>query len=728
MLDPKVVAKGFGGGDHATGVRNLNDIVRRAGGYEPGPTVAKKGKKGFAQSGGAGDPRRRRAPPTIPNPAAVFAAHPAVASAPSPYLAETAGKPALPPSNDFLTSGLFGDQTPAPVPQAPIAGNMHGLFNKLMPPPAAPSTGALTAPLPPQPTLKNMAQTAVAENASALPKVPLITESGNGFQIRDAIQAGGRPGSQISFNYGAGHGMEAGAAPIVATADKTGKFNQFGNMGLRAARGGVVPGFQESGVVKPGFFPVPAGPLQDVTDLGARAQLAQDRWDKRWTAGLEAKAAADAEAAAAAKAAEAEAVRSGKSFTEGMRNTYQQPIGAAAKAGAQRAYEIGKAVLPEAATIGKVARGVSRTMPYVGAGMAGVDLVDVASDPNKTKGDVVNEAAGQAGRLGAAGVGAYGGAMLGAMTGPGAVVASPVLAALGGIGGYMGAGKLIHAGREFFGADPRDPSETSQGWFKKKGETPTAADVPQAAAVAEKPAAPAAPEKPSLRDIMMLRAMALGGGGTGAMKEQGHLLGYLGQTEGLGNSAAATMAKLQSENEKDIDASIKGLLQKSVTDPKTGKTEKVDDLAAEQRMRADLTAHRGPDGQPIDIYKMDRRQRDAVINEWVERDRAQQKLKARQVESGDKKQLVSDRTRPITLKQGGMGLGDWWGSPNIKFWDDYVPSFYGGGLRNKVAQVPVLDPTTGKPTIQSFPATVPFTNEQGFPDLEALSHARNAGK
>lgn len=49
MLNPETVADHFGGGDHAMGVRNLNNIVRSATGKEPGAKMV-KGKVGYTDS------------------------------------------------------------------------------------------------------------------------------------------------------------------------------------------------------------------------------------------------------------------------------------------------------------------------------------------------------------------------------------------------------------------------------------------------------------------------------------------------------------------------------------------------------------------------------------------------------------------------------------------------------------------------------------------------------
>jgi hypothetical protein len=117
--------------------------------------------------------------------------------------------------------------------------------------------------------------------------------------------------------------------------------------------------------------------------------------------------------------------------------------------------------LARAATINKYA---GRVLAPVGAAIAAGNIVDVATDPEKTGSDVAAQIAREAGGWGSAGVGAAlgakGGAALGAIGGPLAPITVPAGAALGGIAGgiagYYGANKLMDLGG-------KDPSKTSQG-------------------------------------------------------------------------------------------------------------------------------------------------------------------------------------------------------------------------------------------------------------------------
>lgn len=52
LLNPETVENGFGDGDYDKGVRRLDNIVRRATGKEPGPTMVADSKLGFEDSGG----------------------------------------------------------------------------------------------------------------------------------------------------------------------------------------------------------------------------------------------------------------------------------------------------------------------------------------------------------------------------------------------------------------------------------------------------------------------------------------------------------------------------------------------------------------------------------------------------------------------------------------------------------------------------------------------------
>lgn len=125
---------------------------------------------------------------------------------------------------------------------------------------------------------------------------------------------------------------------------------------------------------------------------------------------------------------------------------------------------------PDAATQAKPKMGMAgKALGGLGLGLSladeGQKVYQVAADANTNGYDVATQVAEGAGRLGAAGagaaLGAKGGAALGLMAGPFAPVASPVLGAVGAIGGgvlgYFGADKAIKAGRAATGVDTASP-------------------------------------------------------------------------------------------------------------------------------------------------------------------------------------------------------------------------------------------------------------------------------
>ena len=90
------------------------------------------------------------------------------------------------------------------------------------------------------------------------------------------------------------------------------------------------------------------------------------------------------------------------------------------------------------------------------------DVLDVATDPNKTQWDVTQEVANKAGKWGAAGAGAATlakvGAAGGSFFGPiGTAVGGTVGGIAGGVLGYMGADGVMR----YFVGEP--PSETADG-------------------------------------------------------------------------------------------------------------------------------------------------------------------------------------------------------------------------------------------------------------------------
>lgn len=114
-------------------------------------------------------------------------------------------------------------------------------------------------------------------------------------------------------------------------------------------------------------------------------------------------------------------------------------------------------------TAGKIA---GKTMRVGGAAAAAYqpakETYDVARDNNTSKLDVATQAAEGTGKAASTWLGTTSGAALGAMTGPLAPVAIPVLATAGGVAGYYGADKAIKSLRGAFGMDERSPLEQMQ--------------------------------------------------------------------------------------------------------------------------------------------------------------------------------------------------------------------------------------------------------------------------
>jgi len=548
---------------------------------------------------------------------------------------------------------------------------------------------------------------------------PVIREAGTAgspagagdWAIRDAIQKGGQAGQQIQFDYGAGHGGGPNAAPIVATADKNGRFNSFSNMGLRMARGGQIPEFANSGQMGfegPGFEMPPPDDLMYDAHVQERVRAenlrnAQEAWR-----------------ATRQKAPVMGEIPTGVQgdagpLDEGLRKVLQgrntTTVGEAAKGVANTVASAAKAVGPTALKIAKVGGETA----LIDAGWQGVKGAWTTQPRDYSK-------------------------RLGVEPGDDSIGGHVKDIAVRGVGALsdVGAGLINAAALPYnlmqHGTDTKKWWDWGEQNFKDKQEERRFQDLmdrretlklkaakdaagDQATAQAgdqqTKETAPA--YKPNMRDLMALRAMALGGGGTGAMTEQGHLLNYLASTDpNRGGAGAANSAvKMQEEHEKAIDDSLLPRFNKVGPDGKT----MVPDLAAYERFKSDMVAH----GKPI--YNQSRSGRDALLAEWGERDATMQAAKGEQAKSGDTAQLVSDHTRPMQLKQG-LDWGDYWGSPNIGI-DDYAKSFFGGkGLRNQVVQIPVKDPRTGATVMQSFAARDLLANSDGTVNLDRLAHVR----
>lgn len=151
-------------------------------------------------------------------------------------------------------------------------------------------------------------------------------------------------------------------------------------------------------------------------------------------------------------------------------------------------------------------KGAIRATPWLAGAADAAGVVDVATDPSKTKLDVGAEIAGDVGRWTSAGLGAKVGAAAGAMTGPLAPAAVPVLGLAGGVAGYVGADKLIK------GLGGERPSDTSNGVVSQvvagtpldfRGRSSTGVDAVTQAAPVVKPTASAqpAPLSPELQRV-----------------------------------------------------------------------------------------------------------------------------------------------------------------------------------------------------------------------------------
>lgn len=115
---------------------------------------------------------------------------------------------------------------------------------------------------------------------------------------------------------------------------------------------------------------------------------------------------------------------------------------------------------------GKAAKLGLKTAPYVAGAVDASGVVDVATDPNKSKADVATEVARDMGRWGSAtatGTAAAGASLpFAPMAGPAAPAVPIVAGLLGGAAGYFGADKLMDVG-----SGQLSPSSTSYGAVKK---------------------------------------------------------------------------------------------------------------------------------------------------------------------------------------------------------------------------------------------------------------------
>ena len=400
-------------------------------------------------------------------------------------------------------------------------------------------------------------------------------------------------------------------------------------------------------------------------------------------------------------------------------------VGESLRAGAAKAVEIGKKVLPSVETTAKGLRIVGKGAAPVGAVMDAADVVDVATDPNMGWNELGTEVGSKAGKWGAAGAGALaGGAAGAALGGPLAPVTGTLGAIAGGLGGYFGGDALIKGGRQaansIFGldADTRDPSERSNGIVSKAfkaqptaaAETPTDKPPPPDA---DKPSATKEPDKPSLRDMMLARYQQLNDGlkGADAMKT----ITSLNQMEGLqrdltelaknDDSIRATNAKsMQAAAAKHVEDTEKYLGER-LKSPKTDKDgnitgyfEDPTKLAAFKDYIANLTEKDGK--TPFNFMMRDRTTQDRVLEDFSRKYEMTKRFNDR-YGSESNGQPVSAMPRvgeqglryaidPGTNKIREMGFGDVF-NEGVSL-GDWLTSFG----PNKIEKRLVFDPVTQK--------------------------------
>lgn len=192
---------------------------------------------------------------------------------------------------------------------------------------------------------------------------------------------------------------------------------------------------------------------------------------------------------------------------------------------------------------GKVAKVGLKASPYVAGVVDASGIVDVATDPNRSKADVATEVARDMGRWGSAtgaGAAAAGASLpFAPIAGPAAPAVPIVAGLLGGAAGYFGADKLMDVG-----SGQLSPSSTSYGAVKK-----TLGLKDPNAGAAEKAANEAALN---------------GGNGSGVIP------GMLSK-EQLKAQAAAGLRKTQQDN-LAYDASPAGIAYQARLDAASGKT------------------------------------------------------------------------------------------------------------------------------------------------------------
>lgn len=111
--------------------------------------------------------------------------------------------------------------------------------------------------------------------------------------------------------------------------------------------------------------------------------------------------------------------------------------------------------------LGSMGAIASKVAPWISPVIEGGRVIQVAADPNSTKGDVVQQGVEGAARTGAVIGGSALGAGLGSFGGPLAPATIPIGAAAGGIAGYFGGDAAINKMRSMLGLGDKSPVQAS---------------------------------------------------------------------------------------------------------------------------------------------------------------------------------------------------------------------------------------------------------------------------
>ncbi len=112
--------------------------------------------------------------------------------------------------------------------------------------------------------------------------------------------------------------------------------------------------------------------------------------------------------------------------------------------------------------LGSMGAIASKVAPWISPVIEGGRIIQVAADPNSTKGDVVQQSVEGAARTGAVIGGSALGAGLGSFGGPLAPATVPIGAAAGGIAGYFGGDAAINKMRSMLGLGDKSPVQQAQ--------------------------------------------------------------------------------------------------------------------------------------------------------------------------------------------------------------------------------------------------------------------------